>query len=116
MARTSAAHSISSSRVVAKRRPLGSAPTQWPERPMRCSATAMERGEPIWQTRSTVPISMPSSSDAVATTARSSPLFSRRLGFQAQRAREAAVVRQHGVFAQPLGQMVRHAFGQAGAC
>ena len=44
---------------------------------MRCSATAIERGEPIWQTRSTVPMSMPSSSDAVATTARSSPLFSR---------------------------------------
>ena len=36
---------------------------------MRCSATAIDRGEPIWQTRSTVPMSMPSSSDAVATTA-----------------------------------------------
>ena len=44
---------------------------------MRCSATAMERGEPIWQTRSTVPISMPSSSEAVATTAFSSPFLSR---------------------------------------
>ena len=38
------------------------------------------------------------------------------LGFQAQRARQAAVMRQHRVFAQPLGQMVRHAFGQAAAC
>ena len=69
---------------------------------MRCRATAMERGEPIWQTRSTVPMSMPSSSDAVATTARSSPSLEPRLGFQAQRARKAAVVRQHSVFAQPL--------------
>ena len=77
MARTSAAHSISSSRVVAKRRPFGLAPTQCPERPTRCSATAMDRGDPIWQTRSTEPMSMPSSSDAVATTARSSPFFSR---------------------------------------
>ena len=30
-------------------------------------------GEPIWQTSSTGPMSMPSSSDAVATSARSSP-------------------------------------------
>jgi len=36
-----------------------------------------DRGEPIWHTRSTVPMSMPNSSDAVATTARSSPRFSR---------------------------------------
>ena len=43
---------------------------------MRCSATAIDRGEPIWQTRSTVPMSMPSSSDAVATTALSFPVLS----------------------------------------
>ena len=36
IARTSAAHSSSSSRVVAKMRPLGIAPRQWPARPMRC--------------------------------------------------------------------------------
>ena len=73
----------------------------------------MERGEPIWQTRSTVPISMPSSSEAVATTARSSPLFQAALGFEAQLAREAAVVRQDGVFAEALREMMRHALGQA---
>ena len=61
-----------------KRRPSGFAPTQWPERPMRCSATAIARGEPSWTTRSTEPMSMPSSSEAVATTARSSP-FSQAL-------------------------------------
>src|SRR6267378_4483612 len=38
MARTSAEHSRRSSRVVAKRRPLGTAPRQWPARPMRCKA------------------------------------------------------------------------------
>ena len=113
MARTRAAHSTSSSRVVANRRPLGSAPTQCPARPMRCKATAIERGEPIWQTRSTVPMSMPSSSEAVATTARSSPFFSRRFRVQAQLAGEAAVMRQDRVFAQALAQVVGHALGQA---
>src|SRR6266853_958717 len=58
MARTSAAHSRRSSRVVAKRRPLGTAPRQWPERPMRCKATEIDRGEPIWQTRSPRSISV----------------------------------------------------------
>ena len=37
----------------------------------------MPRGDSSWQTRSTVPMSMPSSSDAVATSARISPAFSR---------------------------------------
>ena len=32
-------------------------------------------GDSTWQTRSTAPMSMPSSSDAVATTAASSPCF-----------------------------------------
>ena len=43
----SAAHSISSSRVVGNKTPFGFAPTQWPDRPMRCRATAIERVEPI---------------------------------------------------------------------
>ncbi len=34
-----------SSRVVTKNRPLGTAPRQWPDRPTRCKATAIERGE-----------------------------------------------------------------------
>ncbi len=37
----------------------------------------MERGEPSWQTRSTSPMSRPSSSDAVATSTLSSPRFRR---------------------------------------
>ena len=78
MARRMAAHSTSSSRVVAKKRPLGMAPRQWPARPMRCRAVAMARGEPIWQTRSTWPMSMPSSSEAVAMRMRHSPCLRRR--------------------------------------
>ena len=38
---------------------------------------AIERGEPSWQTRSTSPMSMPSSSEAVATSALSLPRLSR---------------------------------------
>ena len=49
----------------------------WPDRPTRCRSVAMRCGEPIWQTRSTWPMSMPSSSDAVATSAFSCPVFSR---------------------------------------
>ena len=37
----------------------------------------MLRGEPIWQTRSIEPMSIPSSSEAVATSARNSPSLSR---------------------------------------
>ena len=37
----------------------------------------MRRGDPIWQTRSTDPMSMPSSSDAVATSAFRRPPLSR---------------------------------------
>ena len=45
---------------------------------MRCSPVAIERGDPIRHTRSTAPTSMPSSSDAVATTSFRSPSFRRR--------------------------------------
>ena len=72
-ARSSAALSTSSSRVVGKRRPFGIAPREWPERPTRWSSVAMLRGEPSWQTSSTGPMSMPSSSEAVATSTRRSP-------------------------------------------
>ena len=75
--RTNAAHSISSSRVTGNSRPFGVAPRQWPARPIRCSPTAKLRGDPSCTTSSTAPTSMPSSSDAVATTAFSSPDFSR---------------------------------------
>ena len=54
------------------------APRQWPARPIRCTAVERERGEPSWQTRSTAPMSMPSSSEAVATMARTSPARRRR--------------------------------------
>ena len=73
----SAAHSTSSSRDSGNSRPLGVPSTACPERPTRCRKLAIERGEPSWQTRSTSPMSMPSSSEAVATRAFSPPCFSR---------------------------------------
>ena len=75
---TRAAPSNRSSRVVTNSRPFGTAPRQWPDRPTRCNATAIDRVELIWQTRSTVPTSMPNSSDAVATSTRTSPFLSLR--------------------------------------
>ena len=74
---SSAAHSTSSSRESGNSRPLGVPSTAWPERPTRCRKLAIERGEPSWQTRSTSPMSMPSSSEAVATSAFSSPRLRR---------------------------------------
>ena len=73
----SAAHSTRSSRLSGNRRPLGVASTPWPERPTRCRKVDTARVEPSWQTRSTSPMSMPSSSEAVATRTVSEPALSR---------------------------------------
>ena len=69
--------STSSSRLSGKMRPLGSPPRRCSARPTRCRKVASEWVGPIWQTRSTEPMSMPSSSEAVATSALSSPRFRR---------------------------------------
>ena len=74
---SSAAHSTRSSRDVGNTRPFGVPEIVCPDRPTRCSSVAIRCGDPIWQTRSTWPMSMPSSSDAVATSACSRPVFSR---------------------------------------
>ncbi len=58
-------------------------------------------------------MSMPSSSEAVATTALSLPPFSRSSAIESQLAGKTAVVREHGIFAQPLAQMVCDAFRKA---
>ena len=112
-ARTSAAHSTSSSRDVANRRPREVRPSACPERPMRCRNVVTARGEPIWHTRSTEPTSMPSSSDAVATMARMSPAL-----------RRCSVCRRRSLARLPwwaptrsapeaLAEVVRHALGHA---
>ena len=112
-ARTSAAHSTSSSRDVAKRRPRDVRPSAWPDRPMRWRNVVTARGEPIWQTRSTVPTSIPSSSDAVATSARISPAL-RRCSMRSRRSFARlpwwAPTRSSP---EALAQVVRDALGHA---
>ncbi len=49
----------------------------WPPRPIRCRPLATDGGASICTTMSIAPMSMPSSSDEVATSARSAPAFSR---------------------------------------
>ena len=58
-------------------RPCETSPTPWPARPMRCSPAVTDLGDSTWSTRSTAPMSMPSSSEEVATRQGSSPDFSR---------------------------------------
>ena len=65
-------------------------------------SVAIERVAPTWITRSTSPMSMPSSSDAVATSARSAPGLQPLLGVEPALAREAAVVAGHRVLAEQL--------------
>ncbi|OCI31543.1 hypothetical protein OERS_16700 [Oerskovia enterophila] len=65
-----------SPRKVGNTTPWDTAPTWWPARPMRWSPLATEGGAPTWTTRSTAPMSMPSSSEDVATTAGRRPSLS----------------------------------------
>ena len=71
----------------------------------------MLRGEPSWHTSSTGPTSMPSSSEAVATTARSSPGAQPGLDPQPAVHGQAPVVGLHAVVAEPVGQLVGDTLG-----
>ncbi len=78
MARVMAAISSRSSRWVGKKRPSLVWPTRWPERPTRCNPRATPLADWSCTTRSTDPMSMPSSSDEVPTSAGRLPSFSAR--------------------------------------
>ena len=62
-----------SPRCLGKSTPRETSPTWWPARPTRWSALATLGGDSIWTTRSTAPMSMPSSRLLVATTQGSRP-------------------------------------------
>ncbi|CAM5362739.1 hypothetical protein STANM309S_04601 [Streptomyces tanashiensis] len=64
-----------SPRYLGKTTPVETAPTWWPARPTRWRPEATEGGDSTWTTRSTAPMSMPSSKLEVATTAGSRPAF-----------------------------------------
>ena len=74
--RTTTAHSSRSARNFGKIRPRLTSPTLCPARPIRCSPRATDFGDSTWITRSTAPMSIPSSSEEVATRHGSSPAFS----------------------------------------
>ena len=76
MRRATTAHSSRSPRNLGKIRPRLTSPTPCPARPIRCSPRATDLGDSICSTRSTAPMSMPSSSELVATRHGSSPAFS----------------------------------------
>ena len=61
-------------------------------------------------------MSMPSSSEAVATSALQLAALEPLLGVEPLLLGEAAVVRGDVLLAEPLGQVARHALGHAGAC
>ena len=92
-------------------RPLETAPSSCPARPTRCSPRATDFGDSTWITRSTAPMSMPSSSDEVATRHGISPFFKQLLHLDALLAGERAVVRAGelalGQLVQPQGQPLR---------
>ena len=58
-------------------------------------------------------MSMPSSSEAVATSALSSPRLQALLGVEALLLGQAAVMRGDLLLAEALGEMARHALGHA---
>ena len=67
---------------------------------MRCRPLATEPGDSTWITRSTAPMSMPSSSETVATMRAQSAGLQRVLDLDALLARERAVVGAHQLLAR----------------
>ena len=67
MPRATTAHSSRSPRNLGKMRPLETSPRPWPARPIRCRPRVTDFGDSTWITRSTAPMSMPSSREEVAT-------------------------------------------------
>ncbi len=74
--RVTTAASTRSPRCLGKMYPRLGSPTWWPARPMRCRPLLTAPGDSTWITRSTAPMSMPSSRLEVATSPRSAPRFS----------------------------------------
>ncbi len=73
MRSTATAVCTRSPRCLGSSTPRDTSPTWWPARPTRCRAEATDGGDSICTTRSTAPMSMPSSRLEVATTQGSRP-------------------------------------------
>ena len=87
----------------------------WPARPMRCMPLATEGGASICTTRSIAPMSMPSSSEEVATRPRMRPGLQPVFDLDALRPRERAVVRANECLAGELVERRRQPLGDAAA-
>ena len=90
--RATTAHSSRSARNLGKIRPSETSPSVWPARPIRCRPRVTDFGDSTWITRSTAPMSIPSSSEEVATRQGSWPDFSSSSTTSALLVRERAVV------------------------
>ena len=96
--------------------PSRSAPSSWPARPIRWRPRATDFGYSTWITRSTAPMSMPSSSDEVATRHGISPrLSSSSTSTRCSRA-ERAVVGAGDLASPPARSGAAPAARRAGGC
>ena len=86
--------------------PSLTAPAWCPARPTRCRPLATDGGASIWTTRSIAPMSMPSSSDEVATSAANPAGFQQVFHLAAGFACQRSVMRPHERLA---GQLVQRA-------
>ena len=89
------------------------ASTWWPARPTRCSPRATDFGDSTWMTRSTAPMSMPSSSELVQTRPGNQPRLQPLFDLHALLARDRAVVRAQEFLARQLVHAQRDPLGQA---
>ena len=97
------AHSTRSALNFGNRRPFETCDSVWPARPTRCSPRATDFGDSICTTRSTAPMSMPSSSELVATRHLSRPdLSSSSISVRASRDSEPWWERATGSSARSL--------------
>ena len=107
MRRVTTAVSSRSPRNLGKKRPDEASPTLCPARPTRCRPAATDLGDSICTTRSTAPMSMPSSSDEVATSAGQPPGLQQILDLEPLLAGQRAVVGAGDVLLAQLVETVR---------
>ena len=111
---TTTAVSRRSPRYLGKITPFDGSPTWWPARPMRCSPRATEVGLSTWITRSTAPMSMPSSRLG-RDQGRQAAGLQLLLDLEALLPRDAAVVGADQLLAGELVEALREPLGEAAA-
>ena len=112
---TTTAHSSRSARNLGKMRPFEGSSSRCPERPTRWSPAATDFGDSTWMTRSTAPMSIPSSRDEVATRHGIEPRFEQLLDLEPLLARERAVVGSRHLAFSELVQPQRKPFREPAA-